>query len=51
MMEVSGSSESYARSKFVFAKYAILILPKCAIFSEVGKIQHGAIKYGNKSTL
>ena len=46
-MEVNGNSKSYARSKFVFA----YICPSVLYFPEVGQIQHGAIKYENKSTL
>ena len=46
VMEVNGNSESYARSKFVFAKSAIFA-QVCYSFRKLG----GAIKYGNKSTL
>ena len=45
MMEVS----LYASSKFVLPK--VLYLPKCAVFSAIGQIQHSAVKYGNKNTL
>ena len=51
VIEEDGDSESYAKSKFAFAKSAIFTHASVLYFPKLGQIQHGIIKYGNKSTL
>ena len=50
VMEVNGSSQSLCYVGNLYLA-RVLYLPKYAIFSAIGQIKRGAVKYGNKSTL